>query len=289
MGRSVVCLKLQELLTMRGIDLTRTMLMRHIVPKNKKTNYEGENLEISQSLQTKNLLKEIDYLISFIGTDNTQAIYQGCYRVLKFEKCNQELLPSNFMKSDINFDKLVFWKMERTDIFEEMKGRLVIDWGKSPSRHDFWRQRATNEKEILSILPVKSEFEFTGYDKIIVPYGILKNIVENSSRHKIWEDKLSSVAGVYLITDKKTGKHYVGSASSEHNGIWGRWSGYIQTKHNYNTQLVELMNCDKNYCENFIFSLLEIFPIKKDSQEVLYYERLYKEKLCSRIFGLNDN
>jgi len=32
-----------------------------------------------------------------------------------------------------------------------------------------------------------------------------------------------------------------------------------------------------------------VFPIKKDKLEILEYEALYKKKLCTIRFGLNDN
>jgi len=196
------------------------------------------------------------------------------------------LLPQNFFIGKANSEDDVFWKLEKTEILADLEDRLVIEWGKSTLS---WCQNGTTEKEILYILPVLSPFEFTSYDKIILTYDMLKSIVYNSREHKIWEEKLSSVAGVYLITDTKTGKHYVGSASGSDNGIWGRWSSYAKIKHGGNQQLIELMNRDPNYCENFIFSILDVFPIKRDRSEVLGYERLYKRKLCSIQFGLNDN
>ena len=110
--------------------------------------------------------------------------------------------------------------------------------------------------------------------KPLFPLHDLHTIVHNQSAYKEWYDKLSAVAGVYLITDKRTGKHYVGSASGEQGGIWGRWSEYARTKHGGNKRLIELINADPEYCHNFQYSILEVFPIKKDRQEVLECERL---------------
>ena len=72
-------------------------------------------------------------------------------------------------------------------------------------------------------------------------------------------------------------------------GIWGRWSEYARTKHGGNKRLVELITADPDYCYNFQYSILEVFPIKRDKHEVLEYEQLYKKKLKSIEFGLNDN
>lgn len=111
----------------------------------------------------------------------------------------------------------------------------------------------------------------------------------HKAAHKEWENRLSAVAGVYLITDTKTGKQYVGSASGEQGGIWGRWSEYAHTKHGGNKRLVELIDADADYCHNFQYSILEVFPIKRDKHEILRYEQLYKQKLLSVQYGLNEN
>jgi hypothetical protein len=86
-----------------------------------------------------------------------------------------------------------------------------------------------------------------------------------------------------------TGKHYVGSASGEQGGIWERWGDYARTKHGGNKRLVELITADTECCDNFQFSILEVFPIKRDRHEVLEYEQLYKRKLGTIEFGWNDN
>ena len=54
-------------------------------------------------------------------------------------------------------------------------------------------------------------------------------------------------------------------------------------------QIKELITADANYCNNFQYSILKVFPIKRDRHEVLEYEQLYKKKLWSIQFGLNDN
>jgi len=280
-------MQLQELLSMKGIDLAKTKLVRHnITNEEVATNLFYGYLDVYQSIQKPNRFKGCEYVISFLGTEGTNGKYLGCYKLISSTPFNPDLLPPNFFMNEVNDKELVFWKMEKTDILADLESRMVIEWGKSALS---WCQNGTTEKEILYILPTLSPFEFTSYDRIILTYDMLKSIVSKSKEHKIWEDKLSSVAGVYLITDTKTGKHYVGSASSADNGIWGRWSSYATTKHGGNKQLIALMECDPNYCENFIFSILDIFPIQRDRSQILECEQLYKRKLCSIQFGLNDN
>jgi len=271
-----------------SIDLSKTKLIRHnISNKIVSQNYTKGYIEIYQSIQTRNRFKDCEYIMSFLGEEGTSGTFLGCYKIEGYIEIADDTIPSDFYMED-GFLKgdCVFWSLVKTDIMEELQNRLVIDWGKGAIN---WCQNGTTDKEILYILPKVSEFEFVSYDKTILTYDHLKAIISNPKEHKIWQDKLSAVAGIYLITDTKTGKLYVGSASGENGGIWGRWSEYAKTKHGGNKRLIELIKADKNYCENFQYSILEVFPIKRDRHEILQYEQLYKKKMCSVQFGYNDN
>ena len=134
-----------------------------------------------------------------------------------------------------------------------------------------------------------SEKAFESYEKTILDFQMLNEIIRNPEANRDWERKLSAVAGVYIITDRKTGKQYVGSASGENGGIWGRWSNYIHTKHGGNIRLKEIIEKDPRYYQDFQFSILEVLPLRWNSQDVLEREELYKRKLMTREFGYNNN
>jgi len=280
-------MKLQELLAYKGINLERTRLIRHNLSNGEIAAYYNQRqIETYQMIQRPSRFKNCDYVISFLGTEGTNGVFLGCYKVNGFSKYDVSKLPVNFsIELDASTDYVIY-HLEATDILAELKNRLVIDWGKGTIN---WCQNGTTDKEILEIRPAVSEVEFISYDKVLLSFDTLRKIVYNKAAYKEWEDKLSAVAGVYLITDTKTGKHYVGSASGLEGGIWGRWSEYARTKHGGNKRLVELITADPDYCYNFQYSILEVFPLKRDKQEVLEYEQLYKKKLWSIQFGLNDN
>jgi hypothetical protein len=62
----------------------------------------------------------------------------------------------------------------------------------------------------------------------------------------------------------KTGYLYVGSAYGE-DGIWGRWTKYVSTNgHGNNKTLKELVKADKDYADNFKFSISVFFSFTKD-------------------------
>lgn len=280
-------MKFQELLSNKEINLKRTKLIRHNISNNEvATYYFKGQLETYQTIQRPSLFKNCDTVISFLGTEGTNGVFLGCYKINGYTHYDTANLPNDFtIDLDADTDCVIF-DLEKTDILAEFQNRLVIDWGKGAIS---WFQNGTTEKEILEIRPVISEIEFISYDRVLLSHETLRKIVYNKAAYKKWEDKLSAVAGVYLITDTKTGKHYVGSASGTDGGIWGRWSEYAHTKHGGNKRLVALIKDDPNYCYNFQYSILEVFPIKRDKHEVLAYEQLYKKKLQSVQFGLNDN
>lgn len=280
-------MKLQELLGYKGINLERTRLIRHNLSNKIVASYYNQGqIEIYQAIQRPSCFKNCDYVISFLGTEGTNGVFLGCYKVNGFSEYDISKLPADFsINLDSNTDCAIF-HLEATDTLAEFKNRLVIDWGKGTIN---WCQNGKTDKEILEIRPAVSAVEFINYSKVLLSFDTLRKIVYNKAAYKEWENKLSAVAGVYLITDTKTGKHYVGSASGLEGGIWGRWSEYARTKHGGNKRLVELIAADPDYCYNFQYSILEVFPIKRDRQEILEYEQLYKRKLYSIPFGLNDN
>ena len=116
----------------------------------------------------------------------------------------------------------------------------------------------------------------------------LRELVANPMANREWVSKLSAVAGIYLITDGTTGKQYVGSAYGAE-GIFGRWTAYVNTGHGGNLLLRELLGQDVGHARNFSFTLLRTLSKTLTRDEVVNFENLYKRKLGSRAYGLNAN
>lgn len=282
---------LQDLLKAKGIDLKRTKLVRHNWSnEDVRENYIRKCFDFFQSWQKSGQFNVGDTIVSFLGIEGTTGIFQGCYEVKDYAPFNPGSIPKNYFGHNKNekYNNTVFYDLKIIDnIYKELIDRLVIEWGKNTR---YWCQNAdTHQKEVIAIKPIASEIIFTSYENVLISFETLEKIVKNKSAYKEWEDKLSCVAGVYLITDRKTGKHYVGSASGEQGGIWGRWRDYVHSRHGGNKCLTDLISLDPDYCYNFQFSILEILPIKRNKNDILAYETLYKRKLLSREFGYNDN
>lgn len=129
--------------------------------------------------------------------------------------------------------------------------------------------------------------EFPGYRAIDISKEELDIITSQSIES--WKAALSSVAGVYLISDAKSGKLYVGSASGE-GGIWQRWLSYSATGHCENIELKRLMKAEGHArSSHFRFSVLEIADLHENRESILRRESHWKSVLLSRDHGLNAN
>ena len=101
-----------------------------------------------------------------------------------------------------------------------------------------------------------------------------------------WKAALSSAKGVYLISDTKTGRRYVGSAYGAE-GIWSRWCGYVFSGHGGNAELRKLVSDPSlSYCrENFRFALVEHRPEATSDEKILQRE-VFLEKYTSNARGI---
>ncbi len=130
--------------------------------------------------------------------------------------------------------------------------------------------------------------EFPGFDELILSFDELQTIIKNPDANRQWHKMLSSVAGIYLIVDMTDGGQYIGSASGN-NGILGRWSNYADSHHGNNKRLLALLKDEPERYKNFQFTILRTLPKTLTSDQVIAYEQKYKQKLGTRVFGLNEN
>ena len=101
------------------------------------------------------------------------------------------------------------------------------------------------------------------------------------------------IKAVYVITDTKTGKLYIGSASGNSQGLWQRWECYADFKDltggNKEFEILVKENRE-NYIENnFKYSILEIFDTKTRKEYILERENYWKNVFETKKFGMNKN
>ena len=171
--------------------------------------------------------------------------------------------------------------------YEQYFGRTIIEYaltGRTIVRHF---DRYADELRVRQILPGKYDNDdFPGYDNVKLSYSDLKRVIAR----KDWIAALGNQKAVYLITDKKTGKLYVGSATGEEM-LLQRWSQYAADGHGGNKKLEDLVKHEGiGYVENnFQYSILENYNGRIDDKIVLRRESWWKEVLQSRQHGYNAN
>lgn len=130
---------------------------------------------------------------------------------------------------------------------------------------------------------------FPGYDDIDLSFEELETLVRNSRPD--WKAALENIKGIYLITDTKTGRRYVGKASGDQ-GVWSRWCSYVASGHGGNVELRNLVSDPSlSYCRaHFRFALLEHRAFRVPDELILAREAFWKRILLTRgEQGLNRN
>ena len=278
-------------------------------------NYKGKRIKLrfNKNWGDFNFVKEyqensdlfIPYLLSMHPKRNNNSdiqfhfievrphlwLFVGAYNIIRKDS---EILRDHFRNWDV-----VYAKAERLTEFDKYINRIIINYS-LPSRSFFYvDKRIINSvpvSEILSEDYFEKSKDFPGYENISLSYQELKQHLHSS----IWYEHLTAVYGVYLITDIKTGKMYVGSAYGN-NGVYGRWSvylsdGYDKTElegnHYPNKKLREVVNKNgiRYIQKNFRYTLLEIFSKNElGKQKALNREIYWKDVLQTRMFGYNIN
>lgn len=230
-----------------------------------------------QSEQHLDIFKGVDFIISFIGEESTTARFIGIYRILGYDQNKKNKLESG------NF----YYILEEVDGFDDLKERIIIDWGKSTLAWHQWLDKR-HDKPIIAIT-AGFENEFPGYDNVLLNYTQLHDIILNR-KHANWRNKLTACNCIYVISDRKTGKLYIGSTYNR-DGIWGRWAEYAKTGgHGNNKKLMAFTGEDKNYAQtNLYWSILQILPINISDDEAIKKECLWKNKLGREACALNGN
>jgi hypothetical protein len=263
---------IQELLYNRGLDKNSNVKM----VRQKDSRIDIYNLYKTdrskfleyQNLNSKDVFKGVDYVVTFIGEKGLLARFIAVYKVESWKK---------------NEDYFEYSMTEVIGPFDDLKERVIIKWNNAIS----WHQWIKNEMEVVEIHPGLHYRQFKDFFDFILTFAELKEIVNN--QYNDWEKMLASTKGVYLISDTKTGKLYVGSAYGE-KGIWGRWVNYVLTNgHGNNKTLMKLLEEDPNYGHYFQFSILMLLPRTITPDESIRMERIFKNKLGTNSFGLNLN
>lgn len=178
------------------------------------------------------------------------------------------------------------------DEYKSLFGRMIIrhNKGNTYSRYVFNMSDRIGNCTVKEILPcIYSGERFEGYDNVNLPFRKLKSVFGGEIMPTYYE-ALKKITGVYCLTDMKTGKLYIGSATGGE-GVAQRWGNYLDSKHGGNKKLVALYQ-EKGaeyFEEYFTFTLLEYFGLSYDPEAIKAREQYWKCCLGTIKHGYNDN
>ena len=196
--------------------------------------------------------------------------------------------------------------VEKIDLpeYEPYLGRLVISIYETKTKR--WLTLSDPKKikklKVAEILSTPADQAFPGYDGVRLSYKKLEENLEIPE----WTRKLKDRKGIYVITDTNNGKQYVGAAYGQ-NGIYGRWSAYVDSPGNINnvsdditsTKSVGYPNKDfreiildqgRAYIEKYFqYTILETFDRNTPKKVIVDREIYWKKVLKTKEFGYNEN
>ena len=229
-----------------------------------------------------NNLNKADYLLAFaqyypLGIN--YYIFGGMYKV-------EKIIPEVFDTTG--------YKLTLMDNFKEYRRRLIIKIDK-PIGRDLYNRRYKDvvgkmTPEIYELLPTQPIEDFPGFNNVLLTHKQLQYIYNRQAPE--WERQLSSVKGVYCITDTSNGKLYIGSAYGDDKQLWQRWSKYANPKNltGENKEFIKINKKDPKHIPTyFTYAILEIFDPRTPDEEVIRRESFWKQVFKSRQFGMNDN
>lgn len=191
---------------------------------------------------------------------------------------------------DLDVIEGINYEAEELEEYRKYFGRVILKCHKTCSAQCLKYGSICDDLEVLEVLPALFDGdEFPGYDRVRLSYTQLQSIIERQK--KSWIAALENQKAVYLITDKHTGKLYVGSATSDNGMLLARWTSYANNGHGGNVELKDLVS-EKGFDyikENFQYSILENYNARVDDHVILERESWWKETLQSRVFGYNSN
>lgn len=265
-------LRLTDLITLCGASLGRFKihLAKHDTDPPLQAWLEGRFQDWQDSQKQRNF--QCDSVVSLVSLGFDRWLFVGVWRI-------DGVQPDG--------DRYRYRTTELPGL-DSLVGRALVRFKREFRASYLHGSRFGADLLVSEILPEKYTVEeFPGFSRFHLEFDQLRYIV--SREIASWRAALASVAGIYLIADRATGKFYVGKADGSA-GIWGRWAHYASLPHGGNEELKRLLATGgPAYAANFRFSVLEICDLRASPAEIAARESHWKLVLLSREFGHNAN
>jgi len=236
--------------------------------------FDGKFKEWQESQNQRNF--QCDQILSLIHLGKDKWLFAGIYSVHGFKERKEG--------KRIRY----YYSTNELKGFEHLVGHAIIKFEKKFRASYLVGKKHSDNLMVAEIRDQRmSVGEFPGYNSVLLSYRLLCTIVREEIPS--WKSALSNISGVYVISDMKTGKQYVGSAYGG-DGIWHRWIRYAKDGHGGNKEIKTLLNRKGHkYSSNFQFSVLEVCDLNANNDYVLSRESHWKNVLLTKEFGLNNN
>lgn len=192
--------------------------------------------------------------------------------------------------TDLNIVNGINYLGTEIEHYTKFFGRTIIKYRKTKQSQVYYADSIIEDCEVLEVLPtIFDDDGFPGYEKVRLSFKQLEMIINR--RKNDWISSLENQKAVYLITDTKTGRLYVGSAYGDNGMLLNRWESYIRTGHGGNKEFLEIIQLkDVDYIKNnFEYAILENYNSRVDKKIILERESWWKSTLKTRKFGMNSN
>lgn len=229
-----------------------------------------------------------DYLVSFVQYNiygRNFFVFGGIYKVEIAKPEHYEIGGYNISLLD-NKDPI-------GEFLNKYRKRLIVKLDENLGINFELTYEAIEKKniEVFEVFPNIASGKFNGYQNVSITHKELREIVSNNELS--WKLALSYIKAVYVITDTKTGKLYIGSASGNSQGLWQRWGCYADFKDltggNKEFEVLVEKNGKDYILKNFKYSILEIFDAKTGQEYILERENYWKNVFETKKFGMNKN
>ncbi|MCB9609460.1 MAG: hypothetical protein H6716_22905 [Polyangiaceae bacterium] len=254
--------------------------------------FDRTAFEFYQADQSSHVFRDCEGFFSFLGLPGGRGLFVGAYAVGEARQVRADdllgvpaCLQDHYKEHpERGISTLFRYELVPSADFAPLELRAVIDWGASMRSWQQWKL----DKPVVELRDPSALPECPALQDIEISLAKIAFLLEHEDANSSWRDKLSSVGGIYLLTDHKNSRLYVGQAGGS-GGFWNRWKAYARLRSG-NVALdpaFEAGHLDRTQAS---LSILEVVPSGAMNKTRLNeLESRWKQRLCSRVSGYNRN
>ena len=173
------------------------------------------------------------------------------------------------------------YQLRRNSILDELALRVVIE---VPARG---MKLNSLERDVVGLRESGCVGPCPDYQDIEVSIALLQAIFRNPDANSSWRDRLSAVGGIYLLTDLRTHRLYVGKTDARE-GFWDRWHAYAQMRTG-NVLVDPAFATGALQPQQTIMSILQVVPRGSATEHrIEQLESRWMHRLQTRHVGYNS-